>query len=397
MKTYSLYLSTLLITGSIPLTLAETDPLEGLRADDTAASPEMHLSLKLEIERAYKRGVEFLLSQQQESGYWSQDNQPAFTALPLSAMLAAPNRDPKQALSDAEKRGFDFILSNQQVDGGIYGRGLAAYNTSLSIMALVAGNQPEYREAIIKARNFLISQQSDFGGEGTDNPVDGGIGYGGRLAHSDLSNTHLAIEAIVTSRRHLEANELTVEQDLDWEAALTFISRCQNLEETNDQPWASNQPSEIGGFTYTPTESMAGEYMRADGQMGLRSYGSMTYAGLLSFIYADVDANDPRVTSAKEWIERNYSVEENPRMGAEGLFYYYHTMAKALTAANVDRLSPDGENIVNWKSDLAVKIFENQQQDGSWINTQSGRWMEDDPILVTTFSLLALAHIYHSL
>jgi len=395
MKIHSIALSAFLLTGSIPMaTTATADELEELLAEEEIAVPERHLSLKLEIERAYERGIEYIVSHQTEEGYWTDDNMPAFTALALSSILAAPNRDPQKDLSEAEQRGFDFILENQKVDGGIYVRGLATYNTSISVMALLAGNQPEFRDPIIKARRFLIGQQQD---HGEDNPVHGGIGYGGRLAHSDLSNTHLAIEAIYHSRRILDATEQADEKDLDWEAALTFISRTQNLEESNDLPWASNEDSERGGFVYTPTESMAGEYQRPDGQVGLRSYGSMTYAGLLSMIYAEVDADDPRVTSAKEWIERHYTLEENPRMGAEGLYYYYHTMSKALSAANVDRLSPDGESIVNWRAELAVKIFEEQQADGSWVNSESSRWMEDDPVLVTAYSLLTLAHIYHTL
>jgi len=38
-----------------------------------------------------------------------------------------------------------------------------------------------------------------------------------------------------------------------------------------------------------------------------------------------------------------------------------------------------------------------QQADGSWINEGSNRWMENDPILVTAYSLLSLQHIYRNL
>ena len=40
---------------------------------------------------------------------------------------------------------------------------------------------------------------------------------------------------------------------------------------------------------------MAGERKTNGGQVALRSYGSMSYAGLLSFIYAEMDKNDERL------------------------------------------------------------------------------------------------------
>ncbi len=52
---------------------------------------------------------------------------------------------------------------------------------------------------------------------------------------------------------------------------------------------------------------------------------------------------------------------------------------------------------MNWRRDLALKTLANQANDGSWVNAKSNRWMENDPILVTSYSLLALEHIYRGL
>ena len=79
------------------------------------------------------------------------------------------------------------------------------------------------------------------------------------------------------------------------------------------------------------------------------------------------------------------------------MFYYYHTMAKALSIARINSLkSPEGKNI-NWRKDLALKIMANQGTDGGWINGGSNRWMEDDKVLVSAYALLALEHIYRGL
>lgn len=44
----------------------------------------------------------------------------------------------------------------------------------------------------------------------------------------------------------------------------------------------------------------------------------MTYAGMQSLIYANVDKNDPRVKLALKWLENSYSLDENPGMGRPG-------------------------------------------------------------------------------
>ena len=61
----------------------------------------------------------------------------------------------------------------------------------------------------------------------------------------------------------------------------------------------------------------------------------MSYAGLLSFVYADMEKKDPRIVAVLEWLKKNYSVTQNPGMGQQGLFYYYNTMSKALSILDV--------------------------------------------------------------
>lgn len=121
----------------------------------------------------------------------------------------------------------------------------------------------------------------------------------------------------------------------------------------------------------------------------------MTYAGLLSFIYADVNKTDPRVQSAFEWIQRHWTLDENPRMGQEGLYYHFHTLAKALDVYGVEVLTmPDGRK-VNWRNEFIKKIVSLQKIDpktglGYWQNPNN-RWFENDPVLVTAYTMKALS------
>jgi squalene-hopene/tetraprenyl-beta-curcumene cyclase len=115
----------------------------------------------------------------------------------------------------------------------------------------------------------------------------------------------------------------------------------------------------------------------------------MTYAGLLSMIYADLQKDDPRVTAAYEWAQRNYTRDENPVVGQQGLYYYYHTMAKALAIVGEDHLTAADGSQVDWRRDMTIKMVELQKGDGYWVN-DSGRWWEYDPILVTAYALITM-------
>ncbi len=379
----------LLASLSIGSLTAQERKIHGVQGD---------LSLKLEIQRSIDRGLAYLMTQQKESGNWGDEIYPALTAMPLSAIMGNPERDPGAPLAPEVKKGYDFLLSKQDRNGAIFGKGLATYNTALSLMALLhIVDHPGIEASIRQARRFLINQQADFDQRGEpDNIMDGGIGYGGTYPHSDLSNSHLAMEALYYSRQVLSDRPGGVGMELDWDSAIEFVARCQNVD-SNSLDFVAITDDNRGGFVYFPGDSKAGEDEAEDGKVALRSYGSMGYAGLLSFVYAQVDSNDPRVVAVNEWLGKNYSLTENPGMGAQGLFYYYHTMAKALTATGTTDLKLADGSKVDWKEQLAVKLFDEQKADGSWTNTASSRWWEDDPILVTCYSLLALQHISRQL
>jgi squalene-hopene/tetraprenyl-beta-curcumene cyclase len=276
---------------------------------------------------------------------------------------------------------------------------MANYNTSVSTMALQVANKPAYAKCIRNARNFLVGLQSDFDEKGkADSPFDGGVGYGGRYPHSDMSNTTFALEAIYYTKylkQDVSENNLEFKQ-LNWPAVIRFIERSQNLPPYNDQPWASDDPQNKGGFVYFPGDSKAGEMKLASGKTALRSYGSISYAGLLSYIYADLDRDDPRVKAVYDWLRRNYTLDENPGMGKQGLFYYYHMMAKALSLYGLDTLTLENGKTVDWRKDLSLRLLDLQSADGNWVN-ENGRWWEKDPVLVTSYAVIVLEIIHRGL
>ena len=358
------------------------------------AAKNLHLSLKLESQQTIQKGVAYLLKNQQEDGHWGDPNLPAFTAYALKSIIMDPAYDAKNPPAQV-KKGFDWLLAQQKVDGGIYGKGMATYCTSSAIMALYGADPIKYKEAILKARGFLVNQQTDWGVKGEDDTdFDGGIGYGGTYAHSDLSNTHLALEALYHTRvLATDSGEKKV-QELDWGAALAFVTRCQNLQETNEGEKTGND----GSFVYFPGNSKAGEVVDSKtGRIALRGYGSMSYAGLLSLVYSDLDASDQRVKAVVSWIKDNYTLEENPGLDGQGLYYYYHSMAKSLVAANLLSLPAKNGLEIDWRSELVAKVINKQREDGSWINDQASRWLENDAILVTCYALMTLQQVHGTL
>ena len=241
-----------------------------------------------------------------------------------------------------------------------------------------ANTDGRYDSLLANAEKYVrkIQWNEDEGHDITSNSY-GGAGYG-KHERPDLSNTNFLIDA-------LKARGVGPDDDA-MQRALTFVSRCQNLEtEHNTTAFATKNPD--GGFYYTPAaggSSQAGE--TADG--GLRSYGSMTYAGLKSMIYAGVGPDDPRVKAAFNWISKHYVLDQNPGMGDAGLYYYYHTFAKALNAMEIDRVKDDRGSEHDWRAELLAELAGRQQEDGSWLNENS-RWLEGDPNLVTGYALLA--------
>lgn len=327
-----------------------------------------------------EQAVNFLRTSQNDDGSWTTADAPGISGLVVTSLLQSglPVTDP------AVRNGLAHLEGFIQDDGGIYSADgyHRNYETCIAMIAFQAANADgRYDGALRNAETFLRGLQWDEG-EGLESadPAYGGAGYGSH-ERPDMSNTQFLLEALKSVG--------TGPDDPAIQKALVFVSRSQNLEsEHNTTPFAAK--IDDGGFYYTPAAggtSQAGQ--TPDG--GLRSYGSMTYAGLKSMIYAGLTPEDQRVAAALDWIKRHYSLSENPGMGNQGLFYYYHTFAKTLSVLGVDHLvDADGERH-DWRRELVEQLDRLQKPNGSWVNLAS-RWYEGDPNLVTAYVLMALSH-----
>ena len=370
----SLTFAFLLVVGS-NVTLADSP--------QATTSETQSMSVNELIDQAANRGINFLKSRgQADDGSFSPETGAAVTAIVVRAIL---EHRPQATNDPVIKDALDYLGSKIQGDGGIYATGsrYRNYETSVAVGALLKANgNGEYESPLKRADAFLKEIQWDEG-EGIESvdPAYGGAGYG-KHERPDLSNTSFLIDAL-----HELGNK---SDDEAIQKAMKFVARTQNLAgQGNDTPHAEKVGD--GGFYYTPAAGGSSQAGETD-QGGLRSYASMTYAGLKSMIYAGLSKDDPRVLAAMKFIRRNYSLKDNPGMGQAGLFYYYHTFAKALQAAEIDVIDDADGNPHPWREELVKKLVDVQQADGSWVNSGSERWMEGDRQLVTAYALLALAY-----
>lgn len=373
-----------------------------------APEPKTPTTLTL-LETTFEKGLTWLMSQQLparpalpagrrsggEDGAWPDlAGQPdvAFTALALISISGGPKKY-YQTYQTQMEQGIKYLLDHVQENGSVIDPdkmpSFTMYKTSLAAVALATLGEDKYQDTLKKVRQFMVNAQ--FGPEDGD-ALSGGWGYKEKGAeptpNANLSTSEFAMEAL----HYLELPE----DSQAWQRAVEFLNKIQDSSESNK----FRITKDTGGFVYSPVESKAGAETLPDGTEVLNPYASMTYAGLLSFIYAYVDKNDQRVQAAYNWIRRNYSLEENiglstpenPNLGKQGLFYYYHTFAKALDAYGEKTITTLPDNVEHhWAKELVEKLAAIQKPNGTWSNEET-RWYEDFAPLATAYCLMALNH-----
>jgi squalene-hopene/tetraprenyl-beta-curcumene cyclase len=366
----------LLIVMICGLTLSIISPR--LLADDA----ETHGPDPQIYKKTVDHAIQFLASHRSADGALSPQLGIGPTALATLGLL----RTGRSVTDPQVDKGLKYLEDYTQESGGIHmpGTFIANYETCVALACFKEANRNGRYDGIIKnAEIFIRGAQWDESRKKGKADIDyGGVGYRAK-SRPDLSNTAFLIDALKSSGAKPDDPCIL--------KALAFVSRCQNLEsEHNTTEFASKVND--GGFYYMPMGTSDKELQTANG--GLRSYGSMTYSGLKSMIYAGLRKDDPRVKAAYEWIRKNYSVKSNPGMGDAGLFYYYHTFSKSLDALGIDEIEDAAGVKHDWRRELTDELARRQNDDGSWSN-KNAKWQEGDPNLATAFALLSLSYCSH--
>jgi squalene-hopene/tetraprenyl-beta-curcumene cyclase len=339
-----------------------------------------------DVKTVVDKALGFLKASQKDDGNFSANpraGEPGLTALIAAALIknGVPADNPVVA------KALKYLESKVQKDGGVYAQGLSNYMTCLALMTFKEANSGGKYDKIIenavkyvKSLQFaegLTEKDAHFGGAGYDKP--------GPKARPDMSNTHFMVEALLAAG--------VSKDDPSIKRALTYISRSQNLEsEFNGLTFAGKaSDDDKGGFVYNLDDADNPKSPKRTADGGLRSEGGMTYAGLKSFLYSGVSKEDKRVQAAIAWVRKHYTVTENPGQKDAGLYYYYHTFAKAMDALGEDMFA-DAKGVKHdWRQELFDELKKRQKDDGSWVNS-NGAFLENLPELATAFAVLALSY-----
>jgi len=326
------------------------------------------------------RAIQYLAAQQSQNGALSPQVGIGPTALATLGLL----RSGRSVADPQVTKGLKYLEEYAQESGGIHmpGGRIPMYESCIALICFKEANRDGRYDKLIKPAEAFVrgGQWEESRGKEKSDLYYGGTGYGGK-SRPDLSNTAFLIDALKSCGAGPDDKAI--------QKALVFVSRCQNLESEHNTTQFAAKVND-GGFYYTCVVGRQDEE-RETAEGGLRSYGSMTYSGLKSMVYAGLTKDDPRVKAAVGWIRKNYDLERNPGMGDAGLYYYYHTFARALDAMGVAEIE-DAKGVKHdWRRELTEALARRQQADGSWVNKNT-RWMEGDPNLATAFAILALSY-----
>ena len=327
-----------------------------------------------------QKAVHFLWEQQHEDGGWHSQTHglmkggEALTAYILWQLLQVPDniyqKDPGKV-----EMGLEFIRHHLHEDGilGMSDPDLLDYPnyaTSYALRCLSQyGEDSEDPSRVQKMQTYLSKQQfTEQRGIHKDHPAYGSWGFGeqllqyGETGHIDLSHTRRVIEALRISNYSSDSLYLK---------AIHFLDQMQV----------------DSGFHSSPTihgSNKGGQ--KTDGNY--RSYATATADGLLATFHAH-QAIVPAVQNAKAWLLENPTLDtpagipEGQAIQWEKVLFFYH-IAVRVQAYKI--LGLDG----TWQEDVQLLLSPIQEADGSFSNPWGAPNKEDDPLLATTFAVIAL-------
>ncbi|QEG21360.1 prenyltransferase/squalene oxidase repeat-containing protein [Mariniblastus fucicola] len=351
--------------------------------------------------------VDWLVAQQDESGafkskhYGAMKQGAAMTSLVLYALSKTPeesqNRHP-----DSIEKAFDFLMPGTQTrkrvanpDGSL---DHPVYCTALFLIAAKRLNRELDAELVDALLDFLIrSQCVESRGFEPANPNYGGwdvIGpdvMAGKTSGTNVSMASFVLEAFacyvpVQPEPNSSLDNMTVERVR--ESRQRAIDWLQRLHATGDD----------GGFHFSAQPGSAlNKSTTEDGKPN--AYASATCDGLLALHFAG-QSDSEAFKSALKWIELNaranevagFDKTENGGWPKALRFYHWQSLARVVKACNSDASVVD----VQWQRSLADEVLLSvaaDAQDNGRFQNESSLMRENDPLIATSFAIVALASL----
>lgn len=312
-------------------------PAEAAPAEAAPAAPKRLVSAQ-EVAEAIRKGVDFMKSRQSDNGSWpyhSPDHMQGMAALAALALSESgvPEGDPSIT------KAMNYVLSLPIA--GTYDAGCAA-------MAIVSIDPGKYIKELAETRDYLMHTQG----------LNGMWVYSAEQADrggGDNSNTQFAMLGLNAA--------LSVGLPVSPDTLKMSLAHFVNTQNSD------------GGWGYRP---------------GDKSYGSMTAVGVSAlailganlFVETEVCGEykqNPELAAGFAWLERNYTIDENPEKGETWLYYYLYALERVGVLTGQKYIGNH-----DWYLEGARKIVDTQNADGSW--TSGSEHMPN-----TCFALLFLA------
>ena len=296
-------------------------------------------SLVQEIDETYRKGLEFLAENQEETGCWTDNSygsQPGVVGMAILAFLARGDDPEFGPYRLHVKRAMNFLLKQQNQETGYIGSSM--YNHGFATLALAEAygltNDLRLGPALEKASKLIVSSQKS-------NPK-GGWRYSPDSQDADSTISGAQLVALFAARNAgIKVPEEAIEK------GKAFLLSCQD----------SN-----GGFGYTAASGA---------NLPRSAIGSL----ILSL------AKDTNTDAYRNSVE---FLKENSQFGDQGHQYY----SLYYTSQAMFRASPSLWN--SWNSQNFKRLQSTQTEKGSW-NGNYGQ------TFATSAALLSLALNYRYL
>lgn len=348
------------------------------------------------------RGARWLAARQGADGSWVSDVYGAFkdgfSLTPFASLaLLESGLEP-----DAARKGVAWLVSKTKdgrVEPGRVTPSYPAYTAALAVRALSHAESG----APLAARDAWLSElrgrqltealgwskaDAHYGGWGYSTVIPkkppAGTAVEDAFLESNLSSTAFALDALASAG--------VPASDPAFAAARVFVQRQQNYSE------GKPGPVDDGGFFFVPGDEVrnkAGSADVASPVVRFHSYGTMTADGLRSLLRCGEPLDGPRASAALRWLRERFDAAHNPgtyrpeREEVRDSAWFYWAASAAATL----RLA--GGDTAWWSAPLRAELLRRQRDGGSWSNELIAV-REDDPVVATSFALLALSAVDRS-
>ena len=342
----------------------------------------------------------YLLSKQSPDGSWRSEvygllkSGQSLTPFILNAYLDSPIEKSKKH-DEKIKKAIEFLRKKN--NKGIHGKhdpdflDYPNYSTSYALQCFLKFGSEQDQKNIEQSIVYLQNQQfSENVGFPPQSAPYGGWGFGINQKPSigsfvDLAHTRRVLESL--------SNAASITPKIR-KRSIIFLNRLQKRKSSLDDSliWEKDIGYD-GGFFSSPTIAYANKgrskFDKSSGREYYQSYATATCDGILSMIALGYDPNSTELKDAKEWLLQNQNLElpagvplDDPAPWAQSM-KLYNLMVLSETYS---KLEIQG----NWRKEIIHLLAKIQRADGSFINNKGGLMKEDDPLLSTTYAIIAL-------